>query len=230
LVAILALAVSQWALRNSVRDARQRMAAEQQRLLEEVEKARAALDHADATLAAFRDVARDRYGAADDASLGRLARDLAHPSPTNQAADPPTTPSPPVPKEPAKTPNLLGLESRTTRSVPEGIRGTMRFAPTSTEEPLAMLILVVRIPGDSTARILRLAPKDEATFGDTASTVSEDGAYAAFRGVPGESKSLEFDLTVSGPVVADVRGTCGIEPFEFDMAVPESGEATTTLP
>jgi hypothetical protein len=117
---------------------------------------------------------------------------------------------------PAPEPNRLALAGAEVNPIPNGLVTTMRFSA-SKAGPLGILALVIRLPRDGDATILDLAPVGSTTYADVAKRVSEDGKFAVFQGTMGEATDAQFALSVSGPATADVRGTCGIEPFQLDI-------------
>jgi hypothetical protein len=129
------------------------------------------------------------------------------------AAVPAPPPTPPKRKPPATTLALSDAQARTT---PQGLAATLTFTP-SGDEPLAMLALVVRLPGGSMERIVALAPADATVYTDVNGRVSEDGRFAVFTGTPEKVGALRFTLSVSGPASPVIRGSCGIEPFELQI-------------
>lgn len=96
-----------------------------------------------------------------------------------------------------------------------GLRTTLRFNSTITE-PMGIVAIVVRLPvGDS--RVLDFGPMAPDAFSLVSSRVSEDGKFAIFQGTAAALKSVDFALSVTGPVVADVRGTCGVGPMALQI-------------
>ena len=183
-----------------------------EQMMAELADARAELARMQSALEAFKAAARERYDAEDAVALGRLADELASGPPRKAAR---AAGKPPAASEPE--PNVLQPAGQSVAQTADGFLGTMSFTPSKSDEPLTMLWLIVRLPGHSKERILSFAPDDAAAYTDISSQISPDGKFAAFKAMPVDSKPLQFSVAVSGPVVAHVRGTCGIEPFEFDL-------------
>ena len=118
----------------------------------------------------------------------------------------------------APEPRADGLALAGTHVVPieGGLKASMKFNPTASA-PLGLVAIVVRLPVGGESRILDLEPQGATAFSDVAKTVSENGKFAVFEGTPGSVEPLEFALSVSGPAVADVRGTTGIGAFDLNI-------------
>jgi hypothetical protein len=112
--------------------------------------------------------------------------------------------------------NTLTLQQTAVRQTDFGLEASMQFEPAN-DTPLEVFALVVRLPRDSDARILDLQPAGEAAYTEVAQRVAENGLFAVFHAVPTGLAPLRFNLSVSKPVTATVRGTNGIEPFEFHI-------------
>lgn len=97
-----------------------------------------------------------------------------------------------------------------------GIRATMNFSPTTAGD-IGLVAVVVRLPRESTGRILQFAPAGVGQFENTTMRIAESGKFAFFEGTAAQIKSLEMVLAVSGEAVADVRGTSGIGSFKLDV-------------
>ena len=117
---------------------------------------------------------------------------------------------------PAPEANGLALAGTETHPIPGGIETTMRFAARK-PGPLGLVALAVRLPKNVDARILSLAPFGPAAFADFSKQISEDGRFAFFQGTLGEETNVQFALSVSGPAVANVRGTSGIGAFQLSI-------------
>jgi hypothetical protein len=153
------------------------------------------------------------------------------PAPSAQASQSVARPEPsedlvPTPTGLAPAPRSSGLALAGTRVAPieGGLRATMQFNPT-TSEPLGIVAVVVRLPRNSESRIIGLEPADSAKYSDVSKRIAEDGKFAIFQGTLESVSSIELALSVSGEVTADVRGTCGIGPF--DLSVGPSGTSVS---
>ena len=125
--------------------------------------------------------------------------------------------APAKPEAPVEDPETLMLQQPSIRQTPSGLIARLVFQPTTSELP-DLIALVVRLPGDSEAQILEFKAATDADFSNVKIRVDESGKFAIFQGVPADLEALEFDLTVSAPVTATVRGSKGIKPFEIDIA------------
>lgn len=128
--------------------------------------------------------------------------------------------APVKPEAPVEEPETLLLQQPSIRQTPTGLVARLVFHPTLSEQ-LSLVALVVRLPGESEAKILSF--KAATAFSNVKTRVDESGKFAIFQGVPGDLKALEFDLTVSAPVTATVRGSKGIKPFEIIIS-PDNAE------
>lgn len=125
----------------------------------------------------------------------------------------------PSPTGAAPQPRADGLALAGVHAAPDGsgMRATMSFTPTTTD-PLGIVALVVRLPRDSQSRILDFAPVDNEGIGSVVKRVSDDGKFAVFQGTATDLKKLQVSLAVSAPVTADIRGTCGVGPYQLQIA------------
>ncbi|RKX42118.1 MAG: hypothetical protein DRP64_10340 [Verrucomicrobia bacterium] len=121
------------------------------------------------------------------------------------------------PEPPVEEPETLMLQPPSVSQTPAGLVARLAFQSTTSEIP-DLIALVVRLPGESEAEILGFKAATEASFSNVKTRVDESGKFAIFQGSPANLEALEFDLTVSAPVTATVRGSKGIKPFEIDIA------------
>jgi len=121
-------------------------------------------------------------------------------------------------KKPAPVPpsNTLKRQKADVRQVDGDLVASLSFVPTGTDK-LDLVALVVRLPRDSGARILGLKQTGKNIFNNVKSRVDASGKFAIIQGTPTDLKALKFDLTVTAPVKATVRGSTGIKPFEIDI-------------
>jgi len=126
----------------------------------------------------------------------------------------------------AAAPRADGLVLDRTRVASDatGLHATMRFRATTTD-PLGNVTVVVRLPRNSAGRILDLGPANGAAFASAMKQISEDGRFAVYQGTADRMDAIEFALSVSAAVTADVRGTCGIGPFDLAIA-PDKASAS----
>jgi hypothetical protein len=118
--------------------------------------------------------------------------------------------------KPVEYPETLLLQTPEISQTPDGLLARIHFQSTLSEPP-GLLALVVRIPRGSEAVIQGFNPVDETAYTDVNFRINESGKFAIFQGNPIHLNALEFNLTVSAPVTATIRGTEGIQPFEIDI-------------
>ena len=135
-----------------------------------------------------------------------------HPAPSDDKSAK-TSPATPEPVEEVET---LILQAPTVSQTAEGLVARFEFQPTATELP-ENITLVVRVPGDSEAKILNLIPAGGSQDLDVVCIVNAQGTLGMIEGPSEELNNLAFELTVSEPVKAIVRGSKGIKAFELDI-------------
>lgn len=188
-----------WGKVSSVSDAHARLAEENRRLREELSEAQSALN----------DPRRMPWQRA---------------SSSGPAGEKEAEPRPEVTEPPAPLNSLVLEEAEVAASDDGALVARMRFQPTSTDA-LDVFALVIRLPRTGESRILGLRPVGEAVYSNAVHRVAGDGFFAIYQAQPTGVGPLEFDLTVSEPGTATVRGTLGLEPFEMDI---QPGTATVT--
>lgn len=169
---------------------------------------------------------RKAYGQLQEQNAGlqkNPSSSRAEPGPLAVAPAQAQTPEAVAPQPEAHPPaverNRLALAGTEVTSTQGGLIATMRFSPSKTG-PLGIVALAVRMPRNSTAKILDIGPVGSAVYDDSSKEVSADGKFAFFQGTLGDEKEVQLFLSVSGPTTASVRGTCGITPFELAIQVP----------
>jgi hypothetical protein len=123
----------------------------------------------------------------------------------------------PAASEPVETPETLFLQPPTVSQTEAGLVARLAFETTLSEPP-DLIALVIRVPGESSARIVGLKPASESTYTNTKVRVDASGKFAVFQGTPADLKALQFELIVSEPTKALVRGSSGIKPFEIEIS------------
>ena len=113
----------------------------------------------------------------------------------------------------------LFLQEPVVEMTSEGLRVHLDFIP---DENIALpeeVTLVVRIPASAEGRIVAMdsGAEDDAGGETNVAVVNAGGRLAMIQYRPGGRDSLKFDLTVSAPVKATVRGSEGILDFEIDI-------------
>lgn len=174
-------------------------------------------------------VAELQRGLAEARAAPAPAAAVPEPVPPAEPAAEPGVAAPPAPAapEPVAEPGPvvratgLLLEKTSVEVTDAGLTATLRFAPEGAE-PVGVVAIVVRVPRDGDARIVDLGPRGAAKFGDVSKRVAEDGKFAIYQGTPEAVEALEFALSVSAPVAADVRGTAGIGPLELTIGPTEA--------
>jgi hypothetical protein len=114
-------------------------------------------------------------------------------------------------------PNQLALSSVSARQQDDRITATMVFKPTTTNA-FGDVWVVVRLPRNSGVDVVDIAPGDSTQYTNVGKRVGEGGKFAIFQGRPMTVNSMKFDVSVSGPVTADIRGTCGIGRFNLEIS------------
>jgi len=119
----------------------------------------------------------------------------------------------------APAPRSDGLALTDTTSIATvggGHRAVLKFDPTISG-PMGVIAVVVRLPVAGASRIVDLTPGGNMKYSDLASRISEDGKFAFFQISAELIEDFEVGLTVTEPVTADVRGTCGIGPYDVKI-------------
>lgn len=123
--------------------------------------------------------------------------------------------------------NSLILKDTRVKAVADGLVASMKFSQSS-NTPLEKLVIVVRLPKTSDARILNLEPDPLSNYANVQKRISENGKFAIFMANVRDPNAISYNLALSGPETADVRGTCGIEPFA--LTVNSSGTTVQQYP
>jgi hypothetical protein len=121
----------------------------------------------------------------------------------------------PVASEPVEEMETLFLQPPTVSQTEDGLVARFEFKPVA--ELPDQITLVVRVPENAGAKILKLVPAQHSPDTDVVCIVNLSGTLGMIEGTPEDLKSLAFELTVSAPVKARVRGSEGILDFELDI-------------
>jgi hypothetical protein len=121
--------------------------------------------------------------------------------------------------------NSLILKEASVKAVADGLVATMNFSASS-NTPLELLAIAVRLPKTSDVRILNFEPTVPDNYNNVQKRVSENGKFAIFMGNMKDPSATGFNLALSGSETAEIRGSCGIK--SFMMEVNSSG--TTIQP
>ena len=122
-------------------------------------------------------------------------------------------PAKPAPDAEVET---LQLHPPTVSQTAEGLVAHIEFNSITDELP-DQITLVVRVPGNTEAKILKLTPVGVPEGSTVACVINAQGKLAMIEGSSETLKTLAFELTVSAPVKARVRGSDGILDFELDI-------------
>lgn len=124
----------------------------------------------------------------------------------------------PVIATPIEEPETLLLQEPAVSQNAAGLVAHFEFKPDDGTVLPEQITLVVRIPIDSAVKILSLKPAGETDYSNVEIIVDAKGKLGMIEGSSADLKTLSFDLTVSAPVKAIVRGSKGIKAFELDIA------------
>lgn len=119
--------------------------------------------------------------------------------------------------KPVEMPETLFLQTPNVTAKKGVLTARFKFEPDGNTPLPEQLTLVVRIPVNTDARILSLKPVSIPAFSGVEFLVNAQGSLGMIEGSPTELEALEFELSVSAPVKATVRGSKGIKAFEMDI-------------
>jgi uncharacterized protein YoxC len=122
----------------------------------------------------------------------------------------------PIIAKTVEEPETLFLQEPTVSQTADGLVARFQFKPDTDIELPERVTLVARIPSGSEANILSLKPV-AASHAVIEHVVNTSGKLAMIEGSPADLEALLFELTVSAPVKATVRGSAGIKDFEMDI-------------
>lgn len=110
----------------------------------------------------------------------------------------------------------LSLRTPTVEKTTDGLAVRFGFEPDENTELPSSITLVVRVPDSSSSRIVALKATGTGAS-RVVPIVNAMGILAIIEGSPAELNTLSFELTVTAPVKATVRGSEGIIDFEMDI-------------
>lgn len=110
----------------------------------------------------------------------------------------------------------LLLQAPTVEQTADGLTVRFGFEPDENIELPSSITLVVRVPDSSNSRIVALKAAGTGAS-NVVPIVNAKGILAIIEGSPAELDALSFELTVTAPVKATVRGSEGIIDFEMDI-------------
>lgn len=119
--------------------------------------------------------------------------------------------------KPVEEPETLFLQEPSVHQSADGLVARFEFKPDEEIQLPEQITLVVRVPTGSDSRIISLDPVNGPSYSRVATVVNAKGNLVMIEGSPSDLEALVFELTVSAPVRATVRGTKGIAPFEIDI-------------
>ncbi len=102
---------------------------------------------------------------------------------------------------------------------PEGLLAILPLARNKAE-PLGVVHIFVRLPKNSSDRMIDINPSDAAGYTNMRKYVKADGKFAAFEGTPTTAGAPQLELSVSTSVNIDLRGACetgAIGPYQVEI-------------
>ena len=138
--------------------------------------------------------------------------DDARSGPPDRTRSAATAPPEEQEKDPEPEPETLIPQKPSVRKTEAGLAAVFGFESTLQQSP-DLLALVVRLPNSSAAKIVGFGAAENSRYTDVRARIDESGKFAIFQGTPADLKALEFELEVSAPVTAVIRGSEGIHPF-----------------
>lgn len=117
----------------------------------------------------------------------------------------------------------LFLQPPTVEKTADGLTVRLGFQPGENVELPPSMTLVVRIPDGSSAKIISLKTVGADDRPDVSYVVNSTGTLGLIDGLPLGQGAPSFELTVTAPVKATIRGSKGVADFELDIA---DGECT----
>lgn len=115
-------------------------------------------------------------------------------------------------------PNTLNLESRSVVQDQQGYVASLVFDP-ARQESIGVVAVVIRLPKDSASSIVDFGPKGDVKLSGVSSRIGDDGKFMVYQGTLEQPQRIEFELRVTEPVTADVRGNAGIGEFKLDIGL-----------
>jgi len=124
----------------------------------------------------------------------------------------------PVPKARAEEQETLFLQKPTIAQTASGLTTRFGFTPAENIPLPEMITIVIRVPDSAESIIRSLKPVMQSSYSSIDFLVNPNGTLGMIEGSPADLKALEFELIVSGPTKATVRGSEGIIDFEMDIS------------
>ena len=118
---------------------------------------------------------------------------------------------------PAPRDSGLVLKGSRAVSVDSGGLGAQLDFDHAVDEPVGIVALEVRLPNGSDSRIVRCEVVSDAPLANVMTRISDDGKFAVYHGTAMQAGPFSLNVEVTAPVVADVRGTAGIGPYDLQF-------------
>lgn len=115
----------------------------------------------------------------------------------------------------------LLLQTPTVEQISEGLAVRFGFEPKPDTELPDSITLVVRVPRSSDSKIVAFKAVGASEKPNITTVLSPTKDLCLIEGSPAELGSLSFELIVTAPVKATIRGSKGISDFEFDISAEE---------
>jgi cell division protein FtsB len=120
--------------------------------------------------------------------------------------------------ESVEDPETLFLQPPTVLENDGKLTARFKFEPEENTSLPDQITLVVRVPGNTDAKIIALKTLSTSSYSDVNVLVNAQGNLGMIEGTPSDISALEFEVTVSAPVAVTVRGSVGIKDFEMDIS------------
>lgn len=133
-----------------------------------------------------------------------------------QPAAPAITVKPVSPSVSVPEINRLVWGGAEVKPISGGLLVTLQFKPIGVRA-LDEVYIAFELSKSATAKILDLTVPGAAKSAHVGKRVLRDGKLAVFQGVSEGMSPITLGLSISGPAVMDVRGSCGITPFQLDI-------------
>ncbi|MDF7798467.1 hypothetical protein P4C99_03285 [Pontiellaceae bacterium B1224] len=120
--------------------------------------------------------------------------------------------------QPIEEPEAFFLQPPSVSDRGGELTARFKFEPEENTPLPEQITLVVRVPGNTDAKIISLKPVDSKAFSGVEFLVNAQGSLGMIEGSPSDVAALEFEVTVSAPVAVTIRGSKGIKDFEMDIS------------
>ena len=151
-------------------------------------------------------------GAATGAARTAAASVKGNPAPTAGSTAAAAAPATVVSSSTPLILGAVGVKPLANPAYPEGLITILPFTRNKTDS-LGVAHVFVRLPKNSSGKIVDIAASDAAGYTSVRKYVKADGKFAAFEGTPTATGQLQLELSVSTSANADLRGACDIGPI-----------------